>query len=709
MNRPHLIPRAGFPICLGLAASITLARAQDPVKSDGPDSAVTLDAMTVTATRESDQAVIDYKEQAAAVGTKTDTPLIETPQAISIISRDQMDLRNAKGVAESLRYTASVSTDTYGEDPRGYDWVKIRGFEVFNSQYLDGLRLSNYEFPEAFGLDHVEVMKGPSSVLYGQSTSGGLINSVSKRPRETAFGEVSGEIGTGQSYEFTFDQGAPVDKDGKVLYRLTALLRDNEEDSNGSVIDAQRMYLAPSVTWKITDATTLTVLASYFNGESTQFPSFAAAADGSPTKVLLNNKSLDYERNEIFHLGYQLEHRINPDLVFRQKMRVSRYDVRDGYLNALRHKTSDPTIIKRSASIYNSDARSVNLDNQLEYKLSGGRLEQTLLAGLDWGYSWHDDEYFEKYTPKLDLDLDAPDYTVKVPVPTKLLSDSRQEIVQTGLYAQDQLKLDSRWVATLSARNDWASSRTKERTAGSKWDDQDDNELTGRAGFTYLADNGFAPYVSYATSFYPNSGADAAGNTFDPTEGRQYEIGLKYAPKNFRGGATLSVFDLTESNVLTTDTSNSAFMKASGEWNSRGIEFEGNLGITDNVDLLVSATYDDVEITDSDDGDQGNTPALTPEKSASAWLNYTFRDNALAGLTLGAGVRYMGPTYSDNFETVKNDGYVVVDLAARYVRGAWTYAANAGNIFNEVQDIYDGTNYTNSTGSTLSLSVAYHW
>lgn len=692
-----------LPWWMGAASCLGLVHAQENTASDG---SVAIDSMTVTANRDEDSKIIDYNSEETTIGTKTDTSLLETPQSISVITRDQLDIRNAQGIAEAIRYTAGTSTETYGQDPRGYDWVNIRGFDAFNNRYLDGLRLLNYEFPQVFGLERVEVIKGPSSVLYGQSNAGGIINGISKRPTESAFGELGAEIGTHEYYETNFDVGGPLTQDGSVLYRLTGQFKDIQEDSEGYPIDARSYYIAPAITWKISPDTKIDFLTSYFHGRSTQTPSYAPAPDGSPTDVkAFGYKKWDYEMNDILRLGYALEHRINPDLVLRQNLRASQYDVEDKYVNSMGY--SSGTIMDRTASIWNSDALSFTVDNQVEYKIQSDRVEQTLLGGFDYSWSSADTVYYEDTVPS--IDIAAPDYSVDIPRPTTLLSDGYQKVTQYGFYAQDQIKLDSKWVATLSGRYDWTRNLVKERTGGGSVESQEDEAFTSRVGLNYLAENGLAPYASYSTSFYPNTGTDKNGSTFDPTEGRQYEIGIKYAPKNFRGGATLSLYDLTQDNVLTTDPSNTAFSQAAGEWRSRGIELEGNIAISDSLDLLVNGTYGDVEITSSEDGDEGNSPALTPEKSASTWLNYTFRDGTLKGLTLGGGVRYVGPSYSSNANTYENNDYTVLDLAARYVNGPWTYALNVNNVFDTVEWINTEYQYNKTAGNSVNLSVAYHW
>jgi iron complex outermembrane receptor protein len=664
------------------------------------DDVVRLDKFEVTDTTAS-------FANTALVGTKTATSLLETPQTISVISRHELDLRAVKGVAEALRYTAGVSTDAYGEDPRGYAWAKIRGFDVsFDSQYLDGLRLFNYEFPDAFGLERIEVMKGPGSVLYGQSTPGGLINNVSKRPTANAFGEASFELGTGQSYETTVDTGGPVDAHGGFLYRLTALFRDNEKDSNDYTVDARRFYIAPALTWRLSEATTLTLLTSIFHGASTQIPSLAAGPSGELTNAYINDRNWDLEENDIYRIGYQLEHRISSGLILRQSARVSRYDVLDRYLNAAGYE-SDNVTLDRSASIWESQSRTVAVDTQIEYKIAGDRIARTLLVGLDYGLSRADTQYLEDDGPS--INLTDPVYGVGVAEPVTLWSDSRTLASQTGVYAQDQITFDSRWIATLSGRHDWVTSDYVERTTATPHDKTGDAAFSGRAGIAYLAPRGLVPYASCSTSFFPNSGTDFSGTPFAPSKGRQYELGLKYAPAGDRGTLTLSLYDLTQSNVITSDPTNIGFNRAAGKWRSRGIEIESKIALAPGLEWIASASYDDIEITRSNDGDEGNIPGLTPRANASSWLGYTFRSSTLSGLTLGGGVRYIGDSFTDNTNTRENDDYVNLDFAVQYAHGAWLFAFNVVNVTETVELNGDGSGYYPTAGRTLRLNLGYRW
>lgn len=708
LNKPNAFLRFSFIINLSMhkfasailgtlcMPSIILAQS---TSSEPADSTV-LKEVTVEATAPTP--VVNLNEALPTASLKTNTSLLETPQSISVIPREMIELRGSQQTSEALRYSAGITTDSYGYDPRGYEWINIRGFDSFNSQYLDGMRLYNYEMMETYGLERIELLKGPSSVLFGQSTPGGLINNVSKKPKSERFGEIGVEVGTGESYEGSIDFGDVLLGDDTLAFRLVSLYRNTEEDPNGNPVNSERIFVAPSLTWKPTEDTTLTLLGSYLRWESTQVPEYFKGPRGL---VKTNNLTWDSEFSEIWRVGYEFEQKFGENVTFRQNARYSHYDSASRYLYI--NDLISPTELDLVASSYGVANRAWTLDNQIEWRLEHGSIKHTLLTGFDYGYATSDDHTYEGAAPS--LDLLRPVSNRPFSAPNDLVSLYSQKVRQYGVYAQDQIKLADHWVAVGSLRHDWVTTETGDRIGGGSLDEQDDKALSYRVGLMYLADNGLAPYASYSTSFFPNSGIDASGVAFDPTEGNQYEVGLKYAPKDFRGAFTVSAFHLTQDNVLTTDPRNQIYQKASGEWTSKGVEFEGNIGITEQINLYGSLTLMDIEITKSEDGDEGKTPGQTPERTASGWVTYSFTEGALEGLTLGSGIRYTGSNYQDSSNTAKNDSLVSVDLVARYVRGPWTLALNVDNVADDTTYSSDGIGYYQSAGRTVRLSLTYKW
>ena len=265
---------------------------------------------------------------------------------------------------------------------------------------------------------------------------------------------------------------------------------------------------------------------------------------------------------------------------------------------------------------------------------------------------------------------------------TPAISVSRvQRLSQTGLYAQDQIKVDKRWALTLGGRQDWAKARYVDRFAGTTAK-RDDSAFTGRAGLAYLSDLGVTPYVSYSQSFLPVSTAGAAGRILDPETGRQFEAGVKYQPPGGESYVAAALFDLKRRNVVTYDLITFAPTQT-GEVRSRGAELEVKLNLLRDFNLLAAYTYQDVEVTKSTAADLGKRPPTIPEQTASLWADYKFAEGPLAGLGLGAGVRHTGFTYGDTRNTYKVPGYTLADASVHYDWGDTRLALNANNLFDK--------------------------
>jgi len=279
---------------------------------------ITLPAVKVKATRDNKSG--NYKAGSSTVGTKTDTPLIETPQSISVITSDQMEAQNVSTMAEALRYTPGVQSETFGFEPRT-TFIKIRGFDATETGlYRDGLKLSNPGFAvgyslEPYGAERVEVPRGPASVLYGQASPGGLVNYVSKRPTFDPFREIKFEAGTYDRFQGELDVGGALDERKTLAYRVTGLVRDSETQVD--FIKDNRIYVAPALIWKPGDDTTLTFL-SHYQKDDTK-PSQRLPAEGTlrtnangkiPTNRFTGEPNIDQYSREEFAVGYALEHRV---------------------------------------------------------------------------------------------------------------------------------------------------------------------------------------------------------------------------------------------------------------------------------------------------------------------------------------------------------------------------------------------------------------
>lgn len=647
------------------------------------NASIEVDPIQVDATSRSQEngtgPVAGYVALRTTVGTKTDTPVNEVPQSISVITRDEMDQRGVQDFNSAVAYTPGIRVLDYAGGQGAPD-IFMRGFRAFNlfGIYQDGLRSGFNQYDtnfETFGLERLDVIKGPASVLFGQMAPGGVVNMTSKRPQETPIRHVEVQAGSFERRQFGLDIGDQLDSAGTLLGRVVVVQRDSGTQVDHSPDD--RTYIAPSLTWKPDDANTLTLLTSYnkskTGGSEQSFPAIGTVLK-SPNGHIDSDINLGW-RGSYYHVettsvGSIFEHRFDNGWTFQQNLRYMHSTV--GYLS------SGPDVV------LNDDGRTQDVglqyrpknsdtfmaDNNLQRSFDTGAIEHTLITGIDYSH-YKAKESRRNGDPDPDfemLDLYQPVYGGGAIWYDPLQRDTRSKMQQVGVYVQDQIKLD-RWALTLGGREDWVTADEQGLYFGTENVDtqQRDRKFTGRIGLAYLFDNGITPYASYSTSFQPNPDTDVSGALFEPTEGKQYEVGIKYQPPGYNSSVTVSAFDLTQKNVTTTDPLNSGFSVQSGEVRSRGVEIEGKASLTSNLNVLASYAYLDARITE-DNRYKGNTPRAIPRHTAGVWLDYTIDAGVFDGLGAGVGQRYMGS--SQNIQnTVKAPHYTLTDATLRYDLG----------------------------------------
>lgn len=676
-----------------------------------PDGAIELGTIDVQGS-----GTVGYVATTSDVGTKTDTPLIETPQSISVVTRDELNDRNVQTLTEAVAYTPGVRTQESGFDPR-FDSFSIRGFDVtYNGIYRDGLRLPGANMSifkvEPYGVDSVTILRGPSSALYGLGSPGGLVDITSKRPTEVAFGEVELQGGNYDLWQGQFDVGGPVDKDGTLLYRLTGVLRDagSPNTLGGGVNDMA--YIAPAVTWKPNDQTKITFLGEYQQSETpAAMPYFGwnGSVNAPFSQSIGDYNSL--KQNQ-WRIGYLAEHEFNEVFTVRQNLRYGDADTHVRY-NGISAYDYEAGTASRYTGYVHDTLDSFVVDNQLQADFSTGPVVHKLLFGLDYSYLALDGGIGYGTASDISLFNGQPLGPTFDPPLNYARYDQKQS--QTGIYVQEQATFD-RWILTLTGRYDWVETRDEDLLAKTT-ENIDDNAFTGRVGLTYLFDNGIAPYVSYATSFAPNLGVDINGNVFDPTTARQIEAGVKYAPVGFDGYVTAAVFQINQENGLTTDPTNPLFQVQTAEVRARGFELEAVANLGKGLKLRGAYTYLDLTNVEGDPETIGLTPSGQPQNAFSLWVDYQFQEGSkLAGLGIGAGVRYTGATWGDSLNTFQNSAYTLVDAKLSYdfsyldvrLKG-WSAQLNAQNLLNEEYVTCDVGYCYEGMPRTVIAGLKYRW
>lgn len=541
---------------------------QSDQKEKIEQQALRIEETQVTAEREqsADSPVEGYRATHSATATKTDTPLIETPQSISILTRDRLEAQDADTLGQALRYTAGATGESYGFDDRGYEFVQIRGFDA--TTFRDGLPVKNLNYSgfdfRTYAAERIEILRGPASVLYGQSTPGGLVNYVTKRPLTESLGELVMEVGSFNRFDGKFDLTGPLDNNKTLSYRLTGLGSIGDHQVN--FIDDDRLFVAPALTWAPSADTTFTLLGYYqrdrLGGASNSFLPASGTVFSNPNGRIPPSRftgepSFDRIDRDQFSISYLLEHRLNHSWTLRQKVRYEEIDVDFEGLFGLGLDPGDPTqrMLTRGTFAAYSKARPFTLDTHAQTQFTTGPLSHTLLFGLD--YQRVDFQERAGFGAAPAIDIFKPVYGASLTLPLPLYQDTDQEQQQIGLYLQDQIKLYDKLVLVLGGRYDWAETETDDQLFNTKTT-QDDEEFTGRAGLVYLSDVGLAPYFSYSESFLPTLGTNVFSEPFKPETGRQYEVGVKYQPLETNSFVTLAAFDLRRQNVRATDTARAA-------------------------------------------------------------------------------------------------------------------------------------------------------
>lgn len=623
----------------------------------------------------------------AVTATKTDTPLVEVPQSISVITDEEMRDRTVVDFQDIFRYSAGVQT-AGSIDSRG-DFILTRGFDA--AQYLDGLkRMPDFIYGarlEPFSLERAEVLRGPSSVLYGAGGSGGVLNGASKIAKFDFGGQAGLAAGTDDRIQAQFDIGGPIND--SVAVRMVALWRDGETQW-GTPDD--RFLISPSITVRPGPDTEITLLGLFqedMQGSLGYAPLFKTFLEDDPSPNVdfnfyqgepgFNGMDTKYKSGTIL-----ISHDFSDSFNFRSATRWSGMET--DYKEVYSNYTSDPwadeaeTLLKREFYVNDETSRVFNTDNNVTLDVATGPVEHTFLFGVNYHkFRQQKDEGFSCFGfcyedgPPPPIDIYDPEYGADFSWDYFSFTNFRSS--QLGFYAQNQMKFFDRVNVVLGLRRDEAKSHFN----GVK--QYDEVAWSFRGGVIGEVAAGISPFFNYAESFLPTPGGDFFGNPFAPREGRQYEGGVKWEPMR---GALISAayFDIKESNYVSPDPENIQNFLQGGEIGSTGFEFEATIRKPDNYELVASYTQIDAKaLTDTSTLSEGDRLLGQPKKLASIWASKTFLMDADWMFRFGGGVRHQG--------NIKGTGgYIVpsvtlVDAMASVEKGPWVLSVNGANVLDK--------------------------
>ena len=699
-----------------------------PVPENGP---LVLGATNINAAQPGQMSLdysadVGYNAKNSRVGTKTSTPLSETPRSVSVVTSQRIRDQKSQTLTDVLGYVPGIFAPPFAAgDSLAGDLFFIRGFNATDYGYgllRDGLRVQGNRYDtstEPYGLERVEIFRGPSSLLYGENAPGGLVNIVSKRPTAAPQGEVQLGYGSNNRRQLGVDVSGALNDSGNILGRMVMLGRN--ADTQTDHVPDDRIYIAPSLTLNFDDYNTLTLLANYQKDHTNMELGLPAAGtllnnpNGKLSKdTMLGDPDWNTFERETWSTGYEFTHSFNDDWQFRQnsrymQSRITRHETWPGNLNNAGFGT------RLNVTAYDRFNKSMvySLDNQLEGKFEVGGLENTVLFGGSFDRTSFNQDWNAGFVGPIDIynPVYLRDPLTPIAVQNTLLEQQMQ-----GAYAQIQSKYDH-WLFLLGGRQDWVDSDFRDKVASASNISSEDRKFTYQGGVMYQFDNGLTPYVSYSTAFVPVQQISNSGAPLDPITSSQYEVGLKYEPIGWDTAFTASVYDLRKKDDTYFDATTSTYRQV-GESRAKGVELELNSNLTPNLNVTAAYTYTDARITKDSATSLVKDHQMTgvPRNQASVWAKYRFLEGSLKGLYAGGGVRYFDSAFAYTAPSLygKLDAgdVTLVDAAVGYqIDRNWTVDVNAKNVFDKeyVAGCNDAGRCYWGESRTLLGSITYNW
>ena len=689
--RLSAIAHAALTLC-----AFTSATALAQTSAPSPADATASPALSEVQVREAPASQGYQGAQRNTAATRTDTPLIETPQAVRVVPQQLMEDLGARRLADTVDFVSGITRlNDFGGT---WDNYAIRGFSnTDGGQLLNGFASNRGYGPQrdVASVERIEFLKGPAAALYGSSEPGGTLNVVTKKPQFTAAHKAGVQVGTLGYRRATLDTTGPLGTD--VAYRLNVAAEDGA--SRTHLVDNRKMVVAPAITWNLGRDTVLNYEAEFIRIR-TPLDRGLVQVNGNVGAVPRDRFLGEPDRGNLHVNGDTHQLTLDHDLGQGWRTRLgASYRETDLYGNAVDFGTgqigllgSNGRTLARSDSWRSLPSRDTSVQAEVEGKITTGALRHTVLAGVDsWRLTSGQDI---KYSPqKYPIDIYNPTYGTVPSAPLAqgyLLND---RLRATGLFVQDQMDLSDKWKLLAGVRFDRFHQDNEDLMAG-KRQVQSHSATTPRIGLTYLIDANTSVYASAGRSFRPNAGTDEQGHAFDPQKGKALELGAKWQSPDQRLNASVALFDIRKSNVLTRSPTNANFNIAAGEVRSRGLELDVAGQIDTHWRMTANLAYTDTEVT------RDNNPALLGKRllnvpRVSAGLFAIREDQAPWGgrYGLGGGLVHVGERTGTATDTYRLPAYTTARIT-----GYWQIDKRT-RLTLDVHNLFDKTYYTASWGN----------
>jgi catecholate siderophore receptor len=651
---------------LAIVTILSTATVHAAMGDDAAANAPTpLPKVTVVAEHESDGYLIDGSRSA----TKTDTALIDVPQAVSVVTRDLMQDQAMQSLMDVARYVPGAGM-AQGEGNR--DTIILRGNSSTSDFFLDGVRDDVEYFRDLYNLDRVEILKGPNAMIFGRGGAGGVVNRVTRQANWQPVRELSLQGGSWDNRRATFDFVDAMTEG--IAARITGIYEDSESYRDG--FELERKGINPTAAFAIGEATVLRFSYEYYDYDRVAdrgIPSLAAptAVDGpfrtdestffgdpgqSPTSATVNQASMT------------IDHAFNDDVHLRNRTVYADYD--KFYQNVYAGGAVDPATNLVPLAAYNNQQLRENFFNQTDLTFSArtGPVGHEFLVGMELGEQTTDNARMTGLFNGTDAAFLVPadDPRVSVPVtfaPIETDNTNHGTATIAALYVQDQLQLSQDWLAIVGLRYDSFEMDFRDRRGAGLDLESSDDLLSPRGGLIYKPAENVSLYASYSMTYVPRAGSQLASlaptnAALDPEEFENFEVGAKW-DLNPSLSLTAALFQLDRRNVAIPDPNDPTVSILVDGQRTEGLELGVSGRISESWSIQGGYAYQDGQLTDRAGG---TTLAQLPKHVASMWNRY----DITPAWGVGLGVVYQTEMFAASDNLVKLPEFTRVDAGVFY-------------------------------------------
>ena len=673
------------------ASSQDTAQAAPPASSSTSSDGVTLPAVTVTG--QSDKQ--DFQADISSVGAKVPTALRDIPQTVTVINKALLESQGVTSFENALRNAPGITIGGAEGGQIGNN-INLRGFTAQNDIYLDGFRDRNQYYRDTFDLEAIEVLYGPSAMLFGRGSTGGVINQVSKKATLTPSAEVSTSIGTNDRYRTTVDVNHPLSDTAAV--RINAFGQDL--GSTRDVMKSKDYGIAPEVRFGIGTPTEVTL--SALIQHNNDMPDYGVPPlNGHPAPVPKNTfygLTTDRTIQDVQTVSGRIEHRFSDDLTLRNETQFS-HSTTDAQETAPQKVLTGPLATSPALSNGNYttlplsqlyvqlqshdrviENHSIYNDTTLDYKFTTGPIKHDFIVGVELGRDTYSNQASTRNNLPIVSLIDPAYLSSPAGVTTTLGNYAQSSANEIAGYFNDTASIGEHWKVVGGLRWDRFQAEIANTISAPAFASQTNDFTSVRAGIIYQPADWQSYYVSYGTSFDPSLEALTVTNytqNLTPETTDSYEVGGKWDLLGGNLSVTSALFSEEMHNARTAVSSTEYVLD--GDVRVNGFQAGAAGHLTDKWQVFGGYTYMDARIVKALDGTQGNVPANTPRNTLTFWSTYALTPH----WEIGGGPTYMSARYAATNNLVEVGGYTRWDATAAYHQKKWDVRLNVLNLTNK--------------------------